>query len=145
MSKALKLTLSVFGVIIIIFGIFVGIIFSSFGTDAMCGTKLIESKLSPNDKLKILIFSVNCGAVSDFSTQISLVKSDYNLQNEDSGNIFSADSDHGKSKMNGEVIELKTKWINNNYIEIEYPENARIFKSKANKNGVQIIYKKIKN
>lgn len=113
----------------------------------MCGTKLAESKLSPNGKLKILVFSVNCGATSDFSTQISLVDSDYILKNDDAGNIFSADSDHGKAKMNEgrEIIELKTNWINNNSIEIEYPKNARIFKNDDERNDVEIIYKQAKN
>lgn len=112
----------------------------------MCGSHLAESKLSPNRKLKILVFSVNCGAISDFTTQISIVESDYKLQNNDVGNILSADSDHGIAKMNEskEIIELKTKWLNNQAIEIEYPENARIFKSEENKDGVQITYKKIK-
>lgn len=145
MSKTLKVILSIFGILIVIFGIFVGIIFSSFGSDNTCGAKLAESKLSPNGKLKILVFSVNCGAVSDFSTQISLVESDYNLKKDDSGNIFSADSDHGKAKMSEgrETIEVKTKWLNDNTVEIVYPENARIFKNKDGKDGVQIFYKKV--
>lgn len=112
----------------------------------MCGTKLSEAKLSPNGKLKVLIFSANCGAISDFSTQISIVDYNYNLKNDDVGNILSADSDHGKAKMDKErkVIDVTTKCLNNNLLEIEYPENARIFKSKNSKNGVEIIYKKIK-
>ena len=113
----------------------------------MCGSNLVESKLSPNGKLKVLVFSVNCGAISDFATQISIVESDYKLRDNDVGNIFSADSDHGIAKMNEsrEIIELKTKWLNNQAIEIEYPENARIFNSEENKDGVKIIYKKIKS
>lgn len=146
MSNTLKIILSICGIAILGFVIFVGIIFSSFSFDNMCGTKLSEAKLSPNGKLKVLIFSANCGAISDFSTQISIVDYNYNLKNDDVGNILSADSDHGKAKMDKEreVIDVTTKWLNNNLLEIEYPENARIFKSEDSKNGVEIIYKKIK-
>ncbi|MFC4687100.1 DUF5412 family protein [Epilithonimonas pallida] len=146
MSKTLKIILAIFGIGIIGIIIFFIVAFNSFASD-MCGTKLVESKVSPNGKLKILVFSVNCGAISDFSTQISIVDSDYILKNDDVGNIFSADSDHGKAKMNKdrEIIELKTRWINNNSLEIEYTENARIFKNNDERNDVQIIYKQMKD
>lgn len=146
MSKTLKITLAIFGIGILGFVIFVGILFNVFASDEMCGTKLAESKLSPNGKLKILIFSANCGAISDFSTQISIVESNYKLQDNDSGNIFSADSDHGIAKMkeDSEIIDLKTKWVSDQTIEIEYPESARIFKNKDSKNGVEINYIKVK-
>ena len=147
MSKTLKIFLSIIGISIIGFVIFIGIILNNtFGVDNMCGSNLVESKLSPNGKLKVLVFSVNCGAISDFATQISIVESDYKLRDNDVGNIFSADSDHGIAKMNEsrEIIELKTKWLNNQAIEIEYPENARIFNREENKDGVKITYKKIK-
>jgi len=144
MSKTLKIILSIFGIGILGVVIFFVVVLNSFASD-MCGTQLAESKLSPNGKLKILIFSVNCGAISDFSTQISIVESDYQLQNNDAGNIFSADSDHGIARMNGEIIELNTKWINNNLIEIEYPKNTRIFKNEEDENGIQIRYKQLKN
>ena len=148
MSKTLKIILSIIGISILGFVIFIGIILNNiFGVDKMCGSNLVESKLSPNGKLKVLVFSVNCGAISDFATQISIVESDYKLRDNDVGNILSADSDHGIAKMNEsrEIIELKTKWLNNQAIEIEYPENARIFNSEENRDGVKIIYKKIKS
>lgn len=145
MSKTFKIILSIIGIAIIGIVIYFVIALNSFAS-GMCGSKLEESKLSPNGELKILIFSLNCGAISDFSTQISIVESNYKLQNDDAGNVFSADSDHGIAKMNEskEIIELKTKWLNDKTLEIEYPENARIFKNEDKINGVEIIYKKIK-
>ena len=88
-----------------------------------------------------MIFSVGCGATTGFSTQISIVGSDYKLKKSDKGNVFIADDDHGKANTNGEIIEVKTKWIDNKTLQIEYAKNARIFKNKTSKKGVKIIYK----
>ncbi|MGC4234858.1 MAG: hypothetical protein QM594_17895 [Niabella sp.] len=46
----------------------------------------------------------------------------------------------GKAKMNGDIIDLQIKWINDENLLIEYDKNARIFKNKASKRGVKITY-----
>ncbi|MCW3160158.1 DUF5412 family protein [Chryseobacterium oryctis] len=144
MNKFSKIILIIFGVLIFGFIVFIAIIYSAFNFNDMCGTKLIKTEYSPDKKSKIIIFSQNCGAISDFSTQISIVDVDYKLKENDIGNIFSADSDHHKAKMNGEIIELNTKWKNNDTIEIEYAENSRIFKNEKEMNGIIIMYKQNK-
>jgi hypothetical protein len=141
MNKILKIILIIFGVLIFCFIVFLAIIYSVFNSDEMCGTKLIKSEYSPNKQSKIIIFSQNCGAISDFSTQISIVESEYKLKENDIGNIFSADSDHHKANMNGEIIELNVIWKNNDTVKIEYAENSRIFKNKKKLNGIHIEYK----
>jgi hypothetical protein len=88
-----------------------------------------------------MVFSLNCGAISDFITQISIVKSEYKLKDDDTGNIFSGDSDHSLAKMNDEVLDMNIKWINDKTVEIIYPKRARIFKNKESLNGIKIIYK----
>lgn len=70
MNKFSKIILIIFGVLIVCFIVFVGIIYSAFNFDNMCGAKLVKSEYSPNRQSKIIVFSQNCGAISDFSTQI---------------------------------------------------------------------------
>ena len=59
----------------------------------------------------------------------------------DSGNLFIADSNHGEANMNGEIIDIKVNWKNNDTLIIDYDKRARIFKNKPSKSGVNIIYK----
>ncbi len=136
-----KTILSGLGILILFFVLLIGVIFLIFRPDEMCGNKLIETSYSPNKELKILIFSVDCGATTGFSTQMSLVDSDYELDKNDNGNIFVADSNHGKANTNGELIQLKIKWIDNENVEVYYAKNARVFKDKSSKKGVEILYK----
>lgn len=107
----MKVTLGCLGVLVAVFLLFVGVLFIAFRPGQMCENHLIQEDFSPNKELKTMIFSVDCVATTDFSTQISIVNSDYELEKSDKGNVFIADSDHGNANADGEIIQLKTKWI----------------------------------
>lgn len=141
MNKFIKILLITVGVLFLCVAIFIGVVYSAFSFDNMCGTKYSNSVNSPDKKLKVMVFSLNCGAISDFSTQISIVEFKYKLKDNDTGNIFSADSDHNLAKMNGEVLDVNIKWINNKTVEIIYPKKSRIFTNKKNLDGIKIISK----
>jgi hypothetical protein len=114
--------------------------YSSYADD-MCGNKIIRTEFSPDKKYKIVIFSRDCGATTDFSTQVSILKVAEKLENE-SGNIFSADSEHGKAKIDeNNIVAIKSKWINNNKVIITYDKNARLFKTENSFNEIEIEYR----
>ena len=108
-----------------------------------CGNTISNSYISPNKEFKIVIFERNCGATTDFSTQVSLVKSDIEIRKDDDGNIFSADRDGGKAETdeNGNIY-LKAEWLDNNNILINYDSKIRIFKKELKQNGITISYRK---
>ena len=116
---------------------------SSFGSEDMCDNKIIKTEYSPNKKYKIVTFCRECGATTDFSTQISILEFEEELKNE-SGNLFSADSEHGKAQTNEEnIINVIPKWLSNEKVIIEYDKNARVFKNENSINEIMIDYKKI--
>lgn len=145
MNKYLKFFLILFGALLSCFLIFIGIVYFSFNFNDMCGTEVEKTEISPNKKQKIIIFSVNCGAISDFSTHISIEDSNYNPTNDDIGNIFRADSDHHKAKMDGNIIKVNAKWKTNDSIEIEYSKNSRVFEDLKEFKGIHITYKEMNN
>ena len=106
-----------------------------------CGNKKYLEIYSPNKEQKAVVFEYDCGATTDFATHISILDGDEILEKKDSGNLFIADSNHGEANMNGEIIDIKVNWKNNNTLIIDYDKRARIFKNKPSKSGVNIIYK----
>lgn len=108
---------------------------------ASCGNKKYIEKLSPNKDKKAIVFEYDCGATTDFSTHISILNSDEILEKTESGNLFVADSNHGESNMNGEIIDLNINWLDNQTLIIDYDKKARVFKNKKTKSGINIIYK----
>ena len=143
MKKILKIIFGCLGITIFILAIFIGILYFTFQPNEMCRNHLIESKFSPNKQFKVLIFSRDCGATTGYSTQISIVEFDEKLEQNDGGNIFIADYNHGEAIMNGEIINVNPKWIDNENLIIEYDKKARIFKNENSENGIKIIYRKI--
>ncbi|MDB6062004.1 MAG: hypothetical protein JWM78_2107 [Verrucomicrobiaceae bacterium] len=53
----------------------------------MCDNDIYASIVSPDGKLKAVIFERSCGATTGFSTQISVIPSSEELKNE-GGNVF---------------------------------------------------------
>lgn len=108
-----------------------------------CKNTIIEEILSPDKKNKIVIFTRDCGATTGYSTQVSLLPQDDNLKN-DGGNIFIADTDHGKAPAGpagGPMIIAA--WESNDKIKLKYNEQARIFKAEEEFKGIKINYNKV--
>lgn len=112
--------------------------------DGLCGNQIIEEVLSPNGNNRITVFERNCGATTGFSTQISIMNSERTLPNE-GGNLFIADTDHGKAPSGpGGGPKVEVTWRNNNMVIIKHHNNARIFKAKSKLKNVNVSYEKYK-
>ena len=81
---------------------------------------------SPDGKIEAVIFERDCGATTDFTTQISIVPKGASLRNE-AGNAFIADSNHGAApaaRWGGPPSDVK--WIANRQIMISIHPATRI-------------------
>lgn len=74
------------GTIVIVVPIMVIATFLYTLTD-MCGNDLHKEYPSPNNHFKAVVFQRDCGATTGFSTQISIIDSSQQLDNE-SGNVY---------------------------------------------------------
>lgn len=108
----------------------------------MCANEELTVALSPDKKMKAIVFQRDCGATSGFSTQVSLLPASETLKNE-GGNVFSADTDHGRAPSGvGGGPELKISWRGNSELHIEHHRNARIFANESAFGNIQISYGK---
>ncbi|HYX72046.1 MAG TPA: hypothetical protein VE732_04690 [Nitrososphaera sp.] len=105
-----------------------------------CENELLNEVQSPNGKLKVIIFQRDCGATTGFSTQVSILPNGDKLPNE-GGNIFVADTDHGKAPSGeGGGPKVEVRWINENELLIRHDSRARVFHSEQSLNNVKIRY-----
>lgn len=102
---AISLGAVVVGVPLAIAGLFI------YATSDMCGNEMYSEVLSPNGKHKVVVFQRDCGATTGFSTQISIIESDDELENE-SGNIYIIDG-HPRD------VSPSTKWASDTELRIE--------------------------
>ena len=109
-----------------------------------CENELVGEHPSPDGQYKAVLFVRDCGATTGFSTQVSLLRSDELVKN-GSGNLFIADTDHGKipSNLNG-GLEVRIGWKGSKDICIVHHKNARVFKAEKKVNGINVDYRSLK-
>jgi hypothetical protein len=124
MTRAIKIIGISFGLILLLlFGV------GYFLFSDMCANTIVNASTSPNGKWKVVLFERNCGATTGFSSQISLIKADAELNNE-AGNIYIAD---------GYPKGYTLKWESDTTVKLSgaYSKN---YKKETQLNGVQFSY-----
>jgi hypothetical protein len=130
------------GAILVIAGIF----FSYAINKAfdLCGNDILSEISSPDRTYRIVIFQRDCGATTGFSTQVSVLRAMETLPNE-SGNLFIADSDHGKAPSGvGGGPKVKASWLDSRLVRLTYHKNTRVFLANPLVLEVSAIYESFK-
>ena len=93
--------------------------------------------------MKVIVFEKLGNATVNNSIQASIHGYDYELKNEDVGNVFVADKIEGINQSIDSI--LIANWINNETVELVYQKNIRTFKTEKrfenNVGKVRIEYK----
>ncbi len=107
----------------------------------MCNNELRKEVPIAKSGKRVVVFERDCGATTGFSTQLSILDRDESLGSS-SGNIFIADSNHGKapsSSNGGPKVQIYV--VSPTKIEIRYDKRARVFKRESRFDGITIEYK----
>lgn len=96
---------------------------------------------SIDSKWTAVAFVRNINATTDFSTQISIIRSNQEVGN-DKGNIFICDSNHGKAKYinTQHSYWVKIKWLSSNKVVVQYDKNVKVYLQKSQYMGIDILY-----
>jgi hypothetical protein len=107
------------------------LVFLFCGCADLCRNDEVGRVASPDQKVEAVIFQRDCGATTDFSTQISIIPKGGRLPRE-AGNVFIADTDHGKApsaSWGGPSAEVA--WLTNRTLRIVSHPGARIFQQES--------------
>ena len=111
-----------------------------FGLDGMCANEQLFDLPSPDGALKAVVFQRDCGATTDFSTQVSIVGASRSLPNR-GGNLFVADTDHGRAPSGiGGGPEVRVAWRSSHSLQIARHRDARVFLEEPGISGVTAEY-----
>jgi hypothetical protein len=103
----------------------------------MCGNRIYKQYVAPDGKLKAVVFQRDCGATTGFSTQVSILEANENLNNE-VGNIYIIDGQP-------ETVAPMISWVGNNKLIIYRLINGSEYKAEKKWGffkSVDIIYEK---
>ncbi len=142
MKTILKLLAWISGGVVLLAVLFIGgfWLFLSYTADRMCGNEILATYEMQNIKSNIIVFQRDCWATTGFSTQVSIIEFGKELPNE-KGNIFIADTDHGKAPSGiGGGPEVRIEVNSENSTNILHHPNARVFKKEGNWKSIIINY-----
>ena len=106
------------------------LLFSSF--DDMCGNEAFQEIYSPGHKYKAVVFQRDCGATTGFTTQVSVLSANEELENE-GGNAYIAKNHPNETK-------LKVIWLAEESLEIGNSD-PKAFTKNNEVEGVSVTYK----
>lgn len=109
------------------------------------GTSVTSEIISPDNKWNAVLMVRNGGAMTGFSTQLSVINKGDTFAKQGVlwrvGNIFIADDDHGKVPVDGNgQINVKVVWASTSKLIVSYPKKARVFKQEPTFQSVTIGY-----
>ena len=109
----------------------------------MCGTTVFDEIPSPNKQLKAVVFQIDCGATTDFNTQVAIVKSSFDTSDATSlpKGFFVADRGHGSAPAGmTRGPEIHLTWESDKILNLQYHRLASVFRSEDQQHGVTIKY-----
>jgi hypothetical protein len=95
----------------------------------MCGNDLVARVTSPDQALDAVLFQRDCGATTDFSTQVVVLSAGQQLP-DDPASAFVADCDHGaapRAPWGGPPAAIE--WRGTRELVVRYHRTARLFRT----------------
>jgi hypothetical protein len=94
-----------------------------------CVNEVSKELASPDGKMKIILFSRDCGATTGFNTQATVLDANESLP-DSGGNAFIID--HG---------EASVSWQNDSSVLVLFDRDVRVFKKEVSARGVAFEYR----
>jgi hypothetical protein len=104
-----------------------------------CGNTPIQTATAPTGHKAAILFERNCGATTDYTTQISLIEAGEKPSGK--GNIFIADGGLKSASWGGPWAEMS--WLSPGHLLIRYDASARVFEQQESADGVRISFEKV--
>jgi hypothetical protein len=109
------------------------------------GTTAIGDFVSPDGKWDALLMVRNGGAMTSYSTAISMVRANHSLSRQvalfRSGNLFVIDDNDGAVRV-GDLgqIDVNVNWVSSTHLVITYPQKVHINKQESSFRSVTVKY-----
>lgn len=108
-----------------------------------CANELLAEAVSPDGKLKAVVFQRDCGATTGFSTQVSVLPASAGVGNA-AGNVFTSDTNHGAAPSGpGGGPLVKVNWRSPSALAVFHHAAARVFLAEPHVGSVTVSYESL--
>jgi hypothetical protein len=116
-----------------------------------CGNEVISRVAAPGGRLEAIIFERDCGATTDFSTQVSVLPTNAEFLERPSfwtatqqGNVLVVDGDHGAAPAGqGGGPSVQATWKDDHTLILGYHPKARVFRVVESLEGIRILHQRL--
>lgn len=118
-------------------------LYAFYGTmlGGLCASTVIQTSPSPDKQHDAVLYELNCGATTTFSTQVSLVGHGEAIGRE-AGNLFTADDNHHQAPLGPDnVVGVQLWWLALDSLEVAYDPRARVFQRADRSGRVRVVYR----
>jgi hypothetical protein len=117
----------------------VGLLATTACNDSMCSNTVLTDQASPDGHRHLVVFTRDCGASTDFSTQVSILTRSRSPTA--GGNVFIVDANHGAVPTDsGQGPTVRAEWVDARTVRLRYPAGARVFKQAARHDDTNVLY-----
>lgn len=114
---------------------------------SLCENQFIQSTDSPDGSKKVVTFSTDCGATSDWSIHASVLSKNENINDESVGNALRISSNQGRAWPKDEQGRpiIRTVWTSPSSATLQHSSNADIFYQRPEVENVEITLESLTN
>lgn len=106
----------------------------------MCADEVVQHEPSPFGRGAAVVFVRNCGATTDYSTQVALI-GHVDAEPRKRNVFFVADTNNGDAPSGAAGgPRVRVRWIDGNHLEVAHHPRARAFRAEAQHGSVRISY-----
>ena len=112
------------------YGLIIGFVLASLMCacmDSSCGNQIVTEQLSSDKKYKFVVFVRDCGATTGSYTQVSILRSNEKLRDDESGNVLVLDY-FGDDVNEYGGADAKVEWVADRKIVIRFDRKAEAAK-----------------
>lgn len=112
---------------------------------SMCGNQIVSEQISPDRKFKCVVFVRDCGATTGFSTQVSIIRRNEKLRDDDTGNVLTIDDHYYGGKINKfGGADVKVEWVTSKRVLLRFDGEAEVGTNENKIKGIEIMYDEIR-
>jgi hypothetical protein len=107
-----------------------------------CGDEIVSRADSPGGRHTAVVFVRNCGATTDFNTNVAVLPAGTEGRGAREDIVFVADADNGRAPEGpGGGPEVRARWRSADTLEIDYHPAARTYRQETSHRGVWVWYR----
>lgn len=106
----------------------------------MCGNQTIEEVQSPDKKYKAVVFTRDCGATTGYSTQLSIIETSEQLENETGNTFILSDKVGDGLTFDTGGARIEVNWTDENSLTVYFDSKTDFTKQETAIDNIKVSY-----